>query len=147
MEISKVYKEFKMIGLKGTGKYTKFGRDVPLLAQKLMSRSNEIKHHLGTEIALFEPKQGSSHVIGTFYVGLLVEHSTDEVPDGMERVETKKQYVTTKGYISDIGNLHQSLVSWIELQGLKRDITSFIVETYHPREGQEEEVHIYLPVI
>jgi hypothetical protein len=31
-------------------------------------------------------------------------------------------------------------------QGYKRDLDSYIVETYHTMEGKEEEVEIYLPI-
>ncbi|MBM6617858.1 GyrI-like domain-containing protein [Bacillus sp. RD4P76] len=146
MEFSKVNKDFKMVGLKGTGSFASFSHEVPLLAQELLNRENEIQHHAGIEIALFEPKRGSDHEIGSYYVGLMVDEKVNEVPDGMTYLETNQHYVTTKGTISNVGTLHMNLVKWAEEQGYERDLNSYIVETYHPVKDHEEEVHIYLPV-
>ncbi len=51
-------KNFKIVGLKSNGEYVNFSKEVPMLAQELLSRANEILSATNTEIALFEPKRG-----------------------------------------------------------------------------------------
>ncbi|WP_245602173.1 hypothetical protein [Peribacillus kribbensis] len=46
--------------------------------------------------------------------------------------------------MSNLRELHLNLLNWAEEQGSKRDLDSYIVETYHPM-GGDEEVQIYLP--
>jgi predicted transcriptional regulator YdeE len=142
----KVKKEFKLVGLKGSGEFVNFGNEVPLLAKQLLSRSNEILNPTETEIALFEPKKDEDHRIGHYYVGLIVSEKLSEVPTGMDYIETNKSYVTTRGNISNLGELHMNLLNWTEEQGYERDLDSYIIETYHPIGDGEEEVQIYLPI-
>ncbi|EOR22231.1 hypothetical protein A499_19131 [Niallia nealsonii AAU1] len=61
MSIMMVKKEFKLVGLKGSGEFVNYGNEVPLLAKQLLSRSNEILNPTETEIALFEPKKAEEH--------------------------------------------------------------------------------------
>ncbi|MCZ8532489.1 hypothetical protein [Psychrobacillus psychrodurans] len=70
----------------------------------------------------------------------------EEVPNGMDFIEIAHNYVSTRGKISNIGNLHSQLLRWAEEQGHTRNFESYIVETYHPIEEGEEEVQIYLPI-
>ncbi|MCH7321574.1 GyrI-like domain-containing protein [Solibacillus sp. MA9] len=141
-----IKKEFKIIGLKGSGEYINFGNEVPLLAKQLLSRSNEILSATETEIALYEPKKGEEHKIGHYYVGLIVSEKLMEVPTGMDYIETNKNYITTRGSISNLGELHLNLLNWAEEQGYQRDLHSYIIETYHPLGDGDEEVQIYLPI-
>ncbi|MBQ6448770.1 AraC family transcriptional regulator [Cytobacillus oceanisediminis] len=145
MSIMMVKKEFKLVGLKGSGEFVNYGNEVPLLAKQLLSRSNEILNPTETEIALFEPKKAEEHRVGHYYVGLIVNEKLNEVPTGMEYIETNKSYITTRGNISNLRELHLNLLNWAEKQGYERDLDSYIVETYHPM-GGEEEVQIYLPI-
>lgn len=145
MSYMMVKKELKFIGLKGSGEFANFGNEVPLLAKELLSRSNEILNSTETEIALYEPKRDEEHRIGHYYVGLIVSEQLDEVPTGMHFIETNRSYITTRGNISDLGELHLNLLKWGEEQGHQQDFDSYIIETYHPIEGGEE-VEIYLPI-
>lgn len=146
MEFKRVKVEFKVVGIKGRGAFENLSIEVPKLAKQLISRSDEIQNHLGIEIALFEPKKGSDHHEGEYYVGLKVKDSLIEVPYGMDFIEIAHDYVSTRGKISNIGNLHSQLLRWTEEQGHTRNFESYIVETYHPVEEGEEEVQIYLPI-
>jgi predicted transcriptional regulator YdeE len=146
LECKKVKKKFKVVGIKGRGDFANFGTDVPKLAQQLLIRSSEIQNCSHTEIALFEPKRDAYHLEGQYYVGLIVNDTLNEVPSGMDYIETNQVYVTTRGKITNLGNLHSQLLKWVEEQGFKRDLESHIVETYHSMEGNEEEVEIYLPI-
>jgi len=141
-----VNKEFKTVGLKGIGEFVSFGKEVPLLAKQLVRRSNEIFHPTETEIALFEPKKDEEHKIGQYYVGLIVMEKPSTVPTGMHYIVTNKRYITTRGNLSKLGDLHFSLLNWAKEQGYQRDLESYIIETYHPMEGGGEEVQIYLPI-
>lgn len=64
----------------------------------------------------------------------------------MDFIEVGQHYVTTRGKISNIDNLHLHLWKWEDEQGHTRNLESYIVETYHPMEDEEEEVQIYLPI-
>lgn len=146
MEFKSVKVEFNVVGIKGRGAFENLSIEVPKLAKQLISRSDEIQNHLGIEIALFEPKKGSDHHEGEYYVGLKVKDSLIEVPYGMDFIEIAQVYVSTRGKISNIGNLHSQLLRWTEEQGHTRNFESYIIETYHPVEEGEEEVQIYLPI-
>ncbi|MFJ7309787.1 AraC family transcriptional regulator [Peribacillus frigoritolerans] len=115
MSFMMVKKEFKLVGLKGSGEFVNFGNEVPLLAKQLLSRSNEIQNPAETEIALFEPKKDEEHRIGHYYVGLIVSGKLNEVPTGMDYIEINKSYITTRGNISNLGELHLNLLDWAEL--------------------------------
>ncbi|WP_099364207.1 GyrI-like domain-containing protein [Fredinandcohnia onubensis] len=146
MSFMVVDKEFKLVGLKGSGEFVNFGNEVPLLAKKLLSRSNEIQNRTDTEIALFEPKKDEDHKIGHYYVGLIVSEKSNDLPTGMDYIETTNRYITTRGNISKLGELHLNLLNWAAEQGYQRDLNSYIIETYHPMGETEEEVQIYLPI-
>ncbi|TKC16370.1 GyrI-like domain-containing protein [Robertmurraya kyonggiensis] len=146
MAFMKVLKEFKVVGLKGSGEFINFGNEVPLLAKQVLSRANEILNSTETEIALFEPKRGEEHRAGQYFVGLIVNERLSKVPTGMDYIETNISYVTTKGNIRKLEELHENLLKWSEEQGYQRDLDSYIVETYHPIRDGEEEVQIYLPI-
>lgn len=145
MTFKMVKKEFKMIGLKGGGEYANFGREVPLLAKQLLSRLEEIDSSTESEIALFEPKKDFDHTTGCFYVGLIVPEKINNIPTGMEYIETSNNYITTRGNIADLEELHKNLLSWGTEQGYERDLDSYIIETYHPV-SEGEEVEICLPI-
>ena len=146
MSIMIVKKEFKLVGLKGFGEFVNFGTEVPLLAKQLLSRKREIPNPIETEIAFFEPKKDEGHKVGHYYVGLMVSEKLDEVPTGMDYIETNKRYITTRGNMSNLDELHLNLLNWAVKQGYQRDLDSYIVETYHPIGEGEEEVQIYLPI-
>ncbi|WP_249596599.1 GyrI-like domain-containing protein [Peribacillus frigoritolerans] len=146
MSFMMVKKEFKVVGLKGSGEFVNFGNLVPLLAKQLLSRLNEILNLTENEIALFEPKKDEEHRIGHYYVGLIVSEKLNEVPTGMDYIEINKSYITTRGNISNLGKLHLNLLNWAEEQGYQRDLDSYIIETYHPMGEGDEEVQIYLPI-
>ncbi|MGA3599400.1 GyrI-like domain-containing protein [Lysinibacillus agricola] len=146
MSFMMVKKEFKLVGLKGSGEFINFGNEVPLLAKQLLSRSNEILNSTETEIALFEPKKDEKHRIGHYFVGLIVSEKLNEVPTGMDYIETNKSYITTRGNIAKLGELHLNLLNWSVEQGYQRDLDSYIIETYHPMGEGDEEVQIYLPI-
>ncbi|WP_246055213.1 hypothetical protein [Pseudalkalibacillus caeni] len=119
MSIMMVKKEFKLVGLKGSGEFVNYGNEVPLLAKQLLSRSNEILNPTEIEIALFEPKKAEEHRVGHYYVGLIVNEKLNEVPTGMEYIETNKSYITTRGNISNLRELHLNLLNWAEEQVMK----------------------------
>jgi predicted transcriptional regulator YdeE len=146
MSYTKVVREFKVVGIKGSGEFANFGSDVPLQAKEILKRANEIQNRTDIEIALYEPKRNIEHIVGNYYVGLIVTDKVSKAPSGMEYIETHKAYATTRGTISNVENLHSSLLKWIEEKGYERDLDSFIIETYHPVENREEEVQIYLPI-
>ena len=146
MSCMKVKKEFKFVGLKGSGEFDNFGYEVPLLAKQLLSRSDEIQSPTETEISLFQPKTDEEHRIGQYYVGLVVNDKLIEVPAGMHYIETNNTYITTRGDISNVGELHSNLLNWAEKQGYQRDLNAYIIETYHPMGEGGEEVQIYLPI-
>jgi effector-binding domain-containing protein len=146
MSYTKVKREFKLVGIKGSGEFANFGSEVPLQAKEILKRANEIQNRTDIEIALFEPKRNIDHLVGNYFVGLIVSSKVNEVPSGMEYIETEKEYATTRGTISNVESLHSSLVKWIEEKGYVRDLDSFIIETYHPVENGEEEIQIYLPI-
>ena len=145
MEFEKIKKKFKVVGLKGNGAYENLADDVPALAKQLLRRSDEIASNLGIEIALFDPKRDSAQKKGDYLVGLIVNDSLKEVPAGMVFIEIDQQYATARGKISSIGTLHSNLMKWVDEQGDKRNLESYIVETYYPMEDGEE-VEIYLPI-
>ncbi|WP_233260510.1 AraC family transcriptional regulator [Paenisporosarcina sp. OV554] len=109
-----VKKEFKVVGIKNRGAFANFGSEVPVLAQQFMSRTNEIQNSSDTEIALFEPKRGENHLEGNYYVGLNVVDKAKEVPSGMEYIEATQYYVTTRGKITDVEDLHMHLLKWAD---------------------------------
>jgi predicted transcriptional regulator YdeE len=146
MDCKTVKKSFRVVGIKGSGPYTNFGTDVPKLAEQFLVRLDEIENNSGKEIALFEPKRESNHLVGDYYVGIIVNETIPEVPVGMELIETAHYYITTRGKMNNITNLHSNLLKWANENGLKRNLESYIVETYHPMENGEEEVEIYLPI-
>ena len=146
MEFKKIKKDFHVVGIKHSGKFADFGREVPQSAHQFMSRANEIDNRSETEIALYEPKKEDSHLEGAYYVGLLVNDVINEVPDGMEYVVASSDYATARGKISEVGSLHAKLSEWTADQGYQRNLDSFIIEIYHPMGSDEEEVEIYLPV-
>ena len=144
--MKKVDREFRVVGMKNTGNFADYGREVPLSAQKFMSRLSEVQNSEGTEIALFEPKKDENHLEGNYYVGVMVDDAKEAVPAGMEYIELAHEYVTARGKISRIGELHKDLLIWAKEEGYERDLEVYIVETYHPQENGEEEVEIFLPV-
>jgi predicted transcriptional regulator YdeE len=146
MSYTKVIREFKVVGIKGSGEFANFGSEVPLQAAEILKRANEIQNRTDIEIALYEPKRNMEHIVGNYYVGLIVSDKVNKAPSGMEYIETHKAYATTRGAISNVENLHSNLLKWIEEKGYERDLDSFIIETYHPVENREEEVQIYLPI-
>ncbi|MEB2630960.1 MULTISPECIES: GyrI-like domain-containing protein [Peribacillus] len=146
MSFMMVKKEFKLVGLKGSGEFVNFGNEVPLRAKQLLSRLNEILNPTENEIALFEPKKDEEHRIGHYYVGLIVSEKLYEVPTGMDYIEINKSFITTRGNISNLGELHLNLLNWAEEQGYQRDLDSYIIETYHLMGECNEEVQIYLPI-
>ncbi|BAK16397.1 uncharacterized protein SSIL_1974 [Solibacillus silvestris StLB046] len=146
MTFKMIKKEFKLVGLKGSGEYQNFGSEVPLLAKRLLSRSDEIDYQIESEIALFEPKKSDEHKTGNFFVGLIVRGKVNKIPAGMDYLETNNHYITTRGNIMELEKLHENLLNWGTVQGYKRDLDSYIIEIYHPV-SEGEEVEIYLPII
>ncbi|MFJ8064039.1 hypothetical protein ACIQYS_05370 [Psychrobacillus sp. NPDC096426] len=57
-----------------------------------------------------------------------------------------QDYINVRGKITNVEDLHSKLSKWGELQGYKRNLESYILETYHPIENREAEVEIYLPI-
>lgn len=146
MEFKRGKKDFKVVGMKNSGAFADFGSEVPKFAQQFLRRANEITNRTETEIALYEPKRNNDHLEGQYYVGLIVDGTLNEIPSGMEYIEVSEDYINTRGKITNIGELHQKLIKWVEEQGFQRDLESYIIETYHQIENNEEEVEIYLPI-
>lgn len=146
LECKKVSENFKVVGMKNHGIFANFGSEVPQYAQQFLGRSNEIQIPTETEVALFEPKRDENHLEGHYYVGLIVSETLKEVPAGMEYVEVTHHYLKTRGKITDVGILHKHLNKFADENGYERDLSSYIVETYHPVENGGEEVEIYLPI-
>jgi predicted transcriptional regulator YdeE len=147
MDCKTVKKSFRIVGIKGSGLYTNFGTEVPKLAEQFLDRLNEVVNSTGKEVAFFEPKRDANHVEGIYYVGIIVNETINEVPVGMELIETTQYYITTRGKMNNISSLHNTLLKWADEHGFKRDLESFIVETYHSMENGEEEVEVYLPIL
>ncbi|MEI5908978.1 GyrI-like domain-containing protein [Bacillus spongiae] len=145
MKFKKLERTFKLVGMKHKGEFKNYGNEVPMNAQKFMSRVDEISTHTGTEIALFEPKKGDAHLEGEYYVGIIVPDSITETPSEMEYIEVKDEFVVTRGSIMEVGKLHSKLGEWAKEQGYHNKQDSYIIETYHPVENGEE-VEIYLPI-
>ncbi|CEG28818.1 GyrI-like domain-containing protein [Bacillus sp. B-jedd] len=146
MDCKIIEKQFKAVGLKGSGAFADFATEVPSLAGQVMSRAKEIQDHINIEVGFFEQKKGHDHLNGHYYVGLHVSEAPSDVPDGMEYIEDKGQYATIRGSINDLGQLHQTLLEWTERHNHTRATEAYIIETYHPTENGAEEVEIYLPV-
>ncbi|RND01206.1 GyrI-like domain-containing protein [Lysinibacillus halotolerans] len=146
MGYKKERKVFRAVGLKGFGAFNDYGKEVPKLAQQLLVRKNEITNSADIEIGIFEPKRDADHLEGYYYAGLIVNESIKEVPVGMEYIEREQDYVSTRGNIQNLNTLHQHLLEWANEQGYQRDLTSDIIETYHPLINGGEEVEIYLPI-
>lgn len=146
MDCKRVKKDFKIVGMKNSGNFSNFASEVPQFAQKFLSRANEIDNSSETEISLFEPKKDDNHQEGHYYVGLIVNKNIEKVPPGMEYIEQAQEYVTVRGKINNVGELHTQLSKWADEQGYKRNTDSYIVETYHPVENDLEDVEIYLPI-
>jgi predicted transcriptional regulator YdeE len=142
----RINKVFQVVGMKNKGVYSNFGRDVPMNAQRFMSRINEIKNHLGIEVSLFEPKKGEDHKEGHYYVGVLVKDKIDEVPSGMEYIEISGEYVSTRGSMTVVSDLYTSLQKWSKEHGYYPTQKSYFIEMYHQVE-EGEEVEIYIPLI
>ncbi|MFE1243450.1 GyrI-like domain-containing protein [Fictibacillus sp. NPDC058756] len=142
----RINKVFQVVGMKNKGLYSNFGSEVPINAQRFMSRIDEIKNHLGVEVSLFEPKKGDDHKEGHYFVGVLVKDKIDEVPAGMEYIEISGEYVSTRGSMTDVSDLYTSLQKWSNEQGYYPTQKSYFIEMYHQVE-EGEEVEIYLPII
>jgi predicted transcriptional regulator YdeE len=146
LECLKLERVFRVAGIYGSGAFVEYGIEVPKLAQKVIARKDEIKNHSEVEIALFEPKRDIDHLEGHFYAGVIVDDKLTEIPSGMEYIEVSQEYASTRGRIDDLTNLHQHLLKWVDEQGYKRNLESYIIETYHPMLTGEEEVEIFLPI-
>ncbi|WP_166000649.1 GyrI-like domain-containing protein [Bacillus sp. Cs-700] len=144
MEFKKLERTFKVVGMKHIGEFQNYGNEVPVNAQKFMSRVGEISNH-ATEIALYEPKKSEDQLEGEYYVGIIVHDSIMEVPSEMEYLEVKSEFVATRGKISDVGKLHSKLGEWAKEQGYHMKQDAYMIETYHSVENGEE-VEIYLPI-
>ncbi|WP_335485760.1 GyrI-like domain-containing protein [Bacillus sp. JJ1773] len=146
MECKRVKKDFKVVAMKNRGAFANYGSEVPKLAQQFMSRAGEIQNHSKTEIALYEPKRDENHLEGYYYVGMVVYDALNEVPSGMEYIEISQEYVTTRGRINDVGDLHLQLNKWSDENGYQKNLGSYIIEIYHQIENDIEEVEIYIPI-
>jgi predicted transcriptional regulator YdeE len=142
----RIKKVFKLVGMKNKGAYSNYESEVPMNAQRFMSRINEIKNHLGIEVSIFEPKKSGNHKEGHYYVGVLVEDKIEKVPSGMEYLEITGEFVSTRGSMNFVADLHASLLKWSKEQGFHPTQESYFIETYHPCE-EGEEVEIYIPII
>ncbi|MGP1908057.1 GyrI-like domain-containing protein [Metabacillus sp. JX24] len=141
--MKRVRKTFKAAGMHGFGAFADFGSEVPELAGKFLKQLKTIGCEPATEAAFYEPKRDDQHLEGYFFAGMLVD---DQHPENMERLEMQEQdYVTVRGSLGQIADLHRELSAWALEQGYERDLEAYIVETYHPAENGEE-VEIYLPV-
>jgi predicted transcriptional regulator YdeE len=144
MTIEKRKEMFRIVGIKGSGDFADFSKEVPRLAKQFMERIDELQVVTGPEVAVYEPKRDSDHIEGTYYVGVIVSEPFNSVPDGMIYIELDEEYVLGKGH--DIGNLHKDLVKWMDDRGYQRKTDAYIVETYHPMKDGGEEVVVYLPI-
>lgn len=141
----RINKVFKVVGMKNKGLFSNFESEVPMSAQRFMSRIDEIKNHFGIEVSLFEPKKGEDHKEGQYYVGVLVKDKIDEVPSGMEYIEISGEYVSTRGSITSISDLYTSLQKWSKEHEYHPTQETYFIEIYHPVE-EGEEVEIYIPI-
>jgi hypothetical protein len=146
LECYKIKKTFRVVAIKGNGAFVSFGTEVPEAARQFLVRIAEIKNKSGTEITIYEAKKDENHLEGNYYVGMIVNQAQTEIPIGMEYIELNQDYVTTRGNIKNIGTLHNHLLKWTDTKGYKRNLDTYIVETYYPIENGEEEVEIYLPI-
>jgi len=112
VDCKQVKKIFRVVGIKGGGAFANLDTEVPKLAQQFLTRLDEVENHSGTEIALFEPKRDANHLEGHYFVGIIVNESLKEVPDGMDYIESAQAYVTTRGKIHKIDKLHNQLLKW-----------------------------------
>lgn len=146
MRCQLVTKTFKVVEIKGEGAFSNFGAEVPELAQQFLQRIKEVGTDVSMEIALYEPKRKENQQKGHYFVGVIVNEAVKSIPKGMRYIQIDKQYVMARGNLNEIGSIHEHLLKWAEQQGYTRDLSQYIVETYHPMENSEEEVSIYLPI-
>lgn len=140
-------KTFYIVCIRGQAAFKDYGEVVPNLARKFFSRIEEVAQSIGTEIAIFEPQKDAEHHEGFFYVGVIVNEPLVEVPDGMDFITLSHTYVSLRGNMNNIEQLHKQLMNWSIEQGYVRDLESLIVETYHPLANGQEEVEIFLPIV
>ena len=124
MEYKNIEKTFKVVGIESSGLFANFSNEIPASARQFLSRASEIPNRTDTEIALFEPKKDENHIEGRYYVGLIVEESLDEVPAGMDYIELNNNYVTNRGKITELDDLHLGLIKWSDEKGYQRDLDS-----------------------
>ncbi|SEJ13950.1 hypothetical protein SAMN04488127_1081 [Bhargavaea ginsengi] len=146
MKLKTVNKQFRLVGVKGTGAFEEFGTLVPKAAQEVIVRSGGIESVAGKEIAVFEPKKSHDHLEGEFYVGLLVDVPLDKVPLGMTYMEVLGHYATARGTMEDLQGLHAALLKQTMESGFHINREEYIVEVYIPADTGEE-VEIYLPIL
>lgn len=145
VECKKMERTFKVVGIKHKGQFNDFGNEVPMNARKFIQRVGEIANHIGVEIALFEPKRAENHLEGEYYVGVEVLEPLTYPPAGMEYIEVRGQFASTRGNMNKVAKLHVNLGKWINEKGYKMKPNTFIIETYHPFEHGEE-VEIYIAI-
>ena len=139
-----VSRDFKVVAMKHQGRFEDYAVLVPQAAQQFLKRMPDFS---GTEVTVYEPKLGETHIEGIFYVGILVEEKPESLPEEMEFLEIQQSYGMITGKGNEIGRLYSTIDEWIDKQGHKRELAgSYIIETYHPVENDVEMVEIFIPI-
>jgi predicted transcriptional regulator YdeE len=142
-----VEKAFKVVGERRNGLFKDYAQLVPKAAQQFLSRVNEIPQNTGVEVTVYEPPREREQLEGSFIVGVLVDEKVEQLPSGMEFIEVQEQYAMTKGKVSEIGEIYESLDKWIVEQGYQHESPEhYIIEVYCVVDDAEEEVEVYIPI-
>lgn len=141
-------KTFMVVGEKNKGFFKEYAKTVPKAAQIFLQRECQIPFTSGIEVTVYEQPKRQNQLVGTFYVGVLVEEKGTDLPEGMEYIEVQNQYAMTIGKVTEIPHLYSSLDRWINENGYQHATPDkYIIEVYYPVENDVENVEVYIPVV
>lgn len=153
MEAKKTNCRFHVVGYKYTGRFDQYEKLVGQAFQELKSKLDKIPSRTDTTVALYEPKRGSEHIEGYFYVGVVVDEKPEKLPDGSEHIYVEGTYAGAIGQIKNMGKIYDFVGRWIRDNGYKQIWPdTLFVERYEfpiPRDQLtlEEKVEVLLPIV
>lgn len=145
MEAMVVSRDFKVVGMKHTGRFTEYGALVPKASQQFLARAGEIPHKTDVEVVLYEPKRGDDHVEGFFYTCIMVDGDVRQVPPGMELIRLSGRYAVLHGDERQMGELYGFLDRWIREQGHQKEWPNGLIVEVYGKPGTYE-VEVCLPL-
>jgi hypothetical protein len=98
--------EYHVIGYKYTGRFDSYHVLVGQAFQELQKRLGLIPSRTDTTVALYEPKRGDEHIVGSFYVGCVIREEPTDIPDGSEYIHIKGKYACGSGMIKQMGQIY-----------------------------------------